>query len=176
MTNQPTPASQWKRSSSIDTSPHPLDLPSGNTCLMKRPGIQAFITAGLIPNPLMEVIQGMLKDAQGGKSTSADQFAAELTGDPDKLQAAFDLADNVTVDVVVDPVVLPVPPPDVEREADALYVDTIDLDDKMFILQYCMGGTADLDRFRQESDSALGSVPAGESVASSPQPSVGPAL
>lgn len=56
--------------------------------------------------------------------------------------------------------VLEVIPQD-ERDEDVLYTDIVDMDDKMFIFNYVVGGSTDLEQFRQEYGDSLASVSAG---------------
>lgn len=50
-------------------------------------------------------------------------------------------------------------PPE-ERNPDFLYAAEVDFNDKMFIFQYALGGSADLDRFREEFAESVASVDA----------------
>lgn len=137
-----------------------LLLPSGNVCLAHNPGIQTFIQVGAIPNSLMPLVMQAINTGKGidpGK-------AQELAEDEDMLKQILDFADAACVHSVLQPKVLPVPPPEDDRIAGVLYVDRVDPADKMFILQWVVGGTHDLERFREQSADALGVVGAVEDV------------
>lgn len=55
--------------------------------------------------------------------------------------------------------------PDSERDGECLYTDDIEMDDKVFLFQYCTGGSTDLSQFRSPADSPLAVVlPSGEVV------------
>lgn len=54
-----------------------------------------------------------------------------------------------------------------EREAGVLYVDRVDLEDKVFIMNFSMGNTRDLERFRAEHTKAVASVAAEQVTAQS---------
>jgi hypothetical protein len=73
------------------------------------------------------------------------------------------MADNVTIYCVVEPMVNPLPADGV-RNDDLLYVDEIDLEDKLFILNFGVGGSRDLEAFRLATDGGVGSVPASTDV------------
>ena len=60
--------------------------------------------------------------------------------------------------------------PEAEAE-DVLWSDEVDIEDKMFIFQYAVGGTRDLERFRSELGVGLGDLSAGEGTPDAP---VGP--
>lgn len=159
--SQVTPVSQWKQKK----EPVPLELPSGNTCLVRPVGMQAFLKQGFIPNSLLGIVQAGLKAGETGKPAEIDTDAlmAEALADPEKLQDIFDIADSVTVYCVVEPPVHPIPEDNL-REEDKLYVDELDLDDKMFIFQFAVGGSRDLEPFRQATGSGMGPVSDGDYV------------
>jgi hypothetical protein len=164
-----TPVSEWKKKS----EPHPLDLPSGNTCLMQPVGMDVFIKQGFIPNSLLAIVQKALAAGEAGKADELDmsEFMAEALVDPEKIRDIFQVADAVTVYCVVEPRVYPVPTDSVLREEDKLYVDEIDLDDKLFIFNVAVGGTKDLEPFRAATAAGVGSVPLVNNVQLPPEQS-----
>jgi hypothetical protein len=143
-----TTATAWKSGKTYE-----LEVPSGNVCLVKKPdGLKAFLASGTIPNSLMPLVQEALdNDAKDGQI----DMKAILT-DPEKINDLIAMVDSITVNVVVEPKVHPVPvrsdsgpiPLD-ERDEELLYVDEVDLEDKMFILNWAMGGVNDLAQFRE---------------------------
>ena len=148
--NKATSAKAWKKNKA-PTGPAPLELPSGNTALVRRPGMESFLREGLIPNALVEPIMATVNanDPQA-QAQSMDEMSTKLLSDPDALAQMLDLVDNVTVSCVVEPVITPKPiDPAEERDEELLYVDEVDSDDKMFIFSYVTGGTSDLARFRE---------------------------
>jgi len=142
---------------------HPLEVRSGNVALVRRPGIQVFIKSGMVPNSLMPIIQKAL--AAGEKAKDLD--FSEIAEDAKKLEDVLDLVDKVTCYCVIEPKVLPVPENVEDRDEEALYVDEVNFDDKVFIYQYAVGGTADLESFRAEQARLMGSVPDGEDLVDS---------
>ena len=146
---QVTDVSSWKAKSKA----RELELPSGNVCLVRVMGAQAFLSAGNIPNALMPIVQQALEQAQKGRApsdTDVEQVMANLAEDPEKLMQVFDMADAIVIKTVIEPPVAPVPAEGEARSEDVLYVDEVDVEDKMFIMQFAMGGTRDLERFRSE--------------------------
>lgn len=153
-----------------------LDLPSGNTCLVVRPGIQGLIKHGILDSldTLTGLVQSELIDAKDPKKVQ--QAAMAFAQRPDDLLAAMDLMDKVIEYVVKEPgVVRPIrrddngepilldgkeiPLTDSERDDETLYTDEVDMDDRLFIFQFVVGGTRDLETFRAQRAAMLGGVP-----------------
>ena len=143
------------------------ELPSGFTVKVRNPGgLQAFLGSGTIPNSLMPLIQKALK---AGKAPDAKDFLSkEGEVDPALLTDMFVMMDNIAVQCIVEPRIHPkltsadvekwnaenpdkqVRDPEDLRRADQLYVDELPIDDKQFLMQWVMGGTRDLETFRQQ--------------------------
>jgi hypothetical protein len=169
--SQVTPVSAWKKK----LEPVPLELPSGNTCLVQPVGMEVFLKQGFIPNSLMGVVQQGLKAGEPGKlgEVETDELMTEALQDPEKLQDIFNVADAVTVYCVIEPKVHPAPTDENLRKEDELYVDEIDMDDKMFIFQFAVGGSRDLEPFRAATSAALESVSGSDRVQLPPEPDGG---
>ena len=165
-TNSPqaTPASSWKGRKGA-----PVELPSGNIALLRRPGIEHFLRSGNIPNSLKNVIRSAMgKDGEGKLN--------ELMEDDQSFIELFELMDRILVEVVVEPKVKPVPMDRDgkkilidDRDDQFIYVDEVDLEDKTFIFQYAMGGTKDLERFRSEQKGSLGNLHAQQDMEDTPE-------
>lgn len=146
----PTPASTWKKKTVGGTL---ISVPSGNTALVRAPGMQVFLEQGVIPNALMPIIkEAMQKGAAPNESDMGDMIA-----DPDKLRDLVELANAVTVFCCIDPKVshpptdeagVVIPMGDPRRDEETLYIDEVDFNDKMYIFNFAVGGPADLDKFR----------------------------
>jgi hypothetical protein len=160
-----TSVREWKAKS----DPFPLELPSGKTCLARPVGIEAFLKAGVIPNSLMKVITKALGENPTAADTDLTELMSGLSDNPDMLQDVFAMADNVTIYCVVEPMVNPLPTDGTPRNDDLLYVDEIDLEDKLFILNFGVGGSRDLEAFRIATSGGVGSVPASTDVQLPPQ-------
>lgn len=181
-----TKASQWK--SKNKTGEHDLDLPSGNTAKVRQIKPEAFLEGGLIPDPLTSMVMTAVNSKRGLPPTKLQ----EVVRDPAKLAAAMEMFDRVLCYVVVDPPV-EMPPvctvegcgllytggegvhvkrtnpkyhkfQEPERDPDVLYADAVDLEDKQFIFQWCVGGVSDVARFREQLASHVGTVSEGQDV------------
>lgn len=148
----PTSASEWK--SGVQGTL--ITVPSGKKITVRIVGMSAFLKKGLIPNALIPVIQAAM---QAGKLDTDEVDLGSMFEDPEKLQSLVELCDNVTVDVAISPKVHPIPNDakgkplpleSDERDPGKLYVDEMDFNDKMYIFNFAVGGTADLELFRQE--------------------------
>jgi hypothetical protein len=121
--------------------------------------MQVFLSQGVIPNGLMPLIQEAMKEGEG----PSEEASNALMENPEKLQEILDLADSVALFCFIEPkleavpttvdddgntVIIPIG--DDRRNEDILYVDEVDLNDKLFIFQFAVGGTATLENFRQE--------------------------
>lgn len=158
-----TSASAWRASSSINQT-FLLTLPSGNKAKVKRPGLEAMIAGGDIPDSLLGIAQGAIDKGQGKRPDQVldDKAAAEIAVDPSKWTEMLDSVERIVAKVVVEPKVeyskRPVEEgsdemetiPEEDRFEDVLYTDEIELDDKFFVFDFACGDSADLERFRQE--------------------------
>lgn len=154
----------------LANKPMELDLPSGNTCLAIRPGAQGLIKEGLLDSldQLTALVQKEhidSKDPRKGLQSAVNAMAAN----PKDLMEGLEMVDKVIAFVVKEPKVwmdeyekdgVTLKP----RKPDRLYADGVDLEDKMFIFQWTVGGTADLARFREESNQLMGNIPAQQDV------------
>lgn len=159
-----TSASQWKSKSAQGGE---LKVPSGNVCLVRKPdGMRVFMSKGMIPNSLMPIVQNAIAEGTKGNSKPVDpaKLMEEVLSDPQKLADMIGLIDAVVVDTVLEPKVAAVPENYDDRDDDVLYVDDIDMDDKMFIFQFAVGGTRDLESFRREQESTMAVVSDGGEV------------
>ena len=158
MSYEPT---SWKKTPTFE-----FTTPSGQTCLMKTLDIQKFLLSGdsenidtftqFIDKTYVKPKGAKPEDHKGKKSKASKEedgeFFMELvkTGDFNKLMKIIDVA---VVEVVVEPKVNPLPADDEERDDDLVYVDDIDLMDKMSIFTRAVGKISDLtgSDFREES-------------------------
>lgn len=159
-----TSAREWKSSS---RTPVELELPSGNVCLAINKGMKVFLQEGNVPNSLMGIVQGAIDGAEGGKTKQKFQEAGD---DPKLIGDMMHLMDALVVTCVREPVIMPVPKKEdgtwdeAAKDPDLLYIDDVDMEDKMFIFQWCVGGTSDVEQFRKEYAANLASLSSGESV------------
>lgn len=153
-----------------------LELPSGAVCLAIRPGAQGLIKAGLLDSldQLTGLVQGELIDIHDPKRLQ--QAVKGMTIDSKRLAEGLDMVDRCIAHVVQEPKVWLDEPefdktgkPAVDgsghpvykpRQPGKIYADMVDLEDKMFIFNWAMGGTADLKSFRDQLSTAMGDVSA----------------
>jgi hypothetical protein len=159
MSDTPTAPGEWKKSSGINVAV-PLEVPSGNTALVRTPGAQQFLKLGMVPNSLVSIME---KSAVKGEEPAIDELSSILKN-PKELQDLFAFIDAVVIYCCVEPKVEPEPEATFIRDENVLYVDEVDMDDKMFIFQFSVGGTKDLERFRQQSEANMESLSARQDV------------
>lgn len=183
---QPTPVSQWK--GAVQVQGTVLRLPSDNACLVKQMSPTAFLQSGLIPDPLTAMMRKAIHTGQGLNPKDLEKIAE----DPDTLADAMMMVDRVVAHCVLEPVVSmpPVckscqhyfhegkhkddqqhlegyhPYQEADRNPNILYADMLDMEDKMFIMQFVMGGVRELEPFRQEQGRLLESLQELEDMAS----------
>lgn len=154
--------SAWTRAS---IKPEEVTLPSGNVCLARRPGPAEILQSGLMPDSLMPIINEAIRSGKG----MPKDVEKDLLGDPQQLFELMEGMDKAIVAIVVEPPVLyhkELSPegkwvliPEDDRDTEAyIYTDEIDEEDKMFLFNFAVGGTRDLDQFRRESAERLGNV------------------
>jgi hypothetical protein len=174
-----------------------VELPSGNFVRVRRPGMEKFLSAGFLPDPLAKEMTKMISTKSGrhqierGSDQDIAQMMFEKLGGlqgvnnmirvADKLAAycivepptawhertALDEEGKPALDDKGEPVLEDIP--EQERKEDILYTDDIDLEDKMFLFQYCTGGSADLTQFRKATGAAVAVVPASGKVVEASQ-------
>lgn len=175
-----TSAADWKSKSGgkgVD-----LELPSGNVAKVKPIQITKLVEMDVFPDSLEQIIASKTTTADGREAVAAKKPDAEeakaALANPKDLAKLMTSVDRITAMAVLEPKVLLAIEnvaeegepdkwediPDDERDEDALYTDEVDLEDKMFIFQFCVGGTSDLDRFRAEFGASLGAMGDGQSL------------
>jgi hypothetical protein len=163
----PTAASAWKTNALIED----VELPSGNVARVRRVGPEVFLAQGLIPDSLTATVEKAVHSKRGLRP----EQQKEIMDDPKQVGSALEMMDRVLCYAVVEPRV-EMPPAceicgeynkddvaahktgpsfthayvEAQRFEDVLYADVVSLDDKAFIMNYCLGGTRDLARFRRE--------------------------
>src|SRR6266576_3930788 len=135
-----TPTSEWKKG--FDPL---LELPSGKIVRV-RPvvNMRTFLSAGIIPNSLMGIVQGSLD-----KGVEPD--ISSFWGDSQKINQMMEMVDNIVVFMTEEPEIHQLPKTNEDRDPALLYVDEIADTDKMYIFQWAIGGTRDLEQFHKES-------------------------
>jgi hypothetical protein len=163
-------ASAWGKKS---TKPVELDLPSGEVVLVKRVELPVLLASGAFPDTLMSIVSDKIETATGQQDTPKEvdkELVEETVKDPKKLAELFEAIDKVVPLVVLEPTVVfhkrLVSPdsnemeiiPDEDRDDEILYTDVVDLEDKMHIFQFAVGGTRDVEEFRTKLESTVADV------------------
>lgn len=161
-----------------------LEVPSGQRCLVRRPGVEGLLAAGVLRDidSLTAIVgeahldrvhperkaKGKQPADRKPKKTpekSQEESIDELLKDPDKLVNVMHTIDRVICHCVVKPEVEMTPNDPTRRKDKTIYADMIDMVDKMFIFNFAVGGSGDLDSFREEFDGLVGSLAAQQDVA-----------
>jgi hypothetical protein len=169
----PTSAKQWK--GKIQAEGTDLELPSDNVARVRQISPQAFLASGMIPDPLRPMIQKAI-NSKKGLPPSAPK---EMMDNPELIAAAAEMFDRTLCYVMVEPEVV-MPPtctecgeyantaqhergtPDYHRynegprDSEVLYADQIDLTDKQFVFNWALGGTRQLETFRDQIGAVVG--------------------
>jgi hypothetical protein len=145
----PTTAKEWKQKRGAD-----LPVPSGNVALVKMLGPEVLMRKGNMPDSLFPIVESAIREGKG----MPPQKMAEIANDPDKLDEILTLIDYVVVQAVIEPRVAAAPESENDRRSDVLYVDEVEWEDKIFIFNFVVGGTRDLETFRKQQAAAVASV------------------
>lgn len=167
----------WGRETLVD-----LEVPSGQLCQVRRPGITGLVKAGVLDSidSLSAIVQTDHIDRveKGADPHVSREQVKALARNKDGLLKALDLCDKITLFCVTQPQLSPIPlvtdpvtnepvigddgrPLEVPlegRNPALIYVDQVDLMDKMFILQFVVGGVTDLEQFREELGGLMGDL------------------
>jgi hypothetical protein len=165
---RPTTVTQWKKQQG-----EPIKLPSGNYARLRGASMDFFLMSGFIPNSLKALVQNQISqmEQEQGKTKAKDleaQQAKELASileDEDKLRDLLSMYDRIAVHCFLEPTVRMPPEDAAERKDDQLYTDELDMEDKVFVFNVAVGGTKDLESFRQQQNASVESVRAGAEVA-----------
>lgn len=135
-----------------------LVVPSGQTCLVRRPGVQRLMEAGVLRqvDTLASIVAEEHIKRVKGEEPEIDTDS--LAKDEDALISIMDVVDRVMVHCVVKPEIVMAPTSIDDRVGGVIYSDMIDIEDKMFIFNFAVGGSRSVEQFRQESLAAMGGV------------------
>lgn len=138
-----------------------VELPSGNVVQLRRVDLPSLLADGVFPDTLMGIVQEKMSDAKSKPEVDDSALVQDMMGDTDKITELFSAFDNIVVRVVAQP---PVrnhvdedgkTVPEDDRDENFIYTDEVDLNDKIFIFQFSVGGDADLESFREKSATAV---------------------
>lgn len=165
---------------------HELELPSGEVCLARRPGIESLMADGVFSDGLLPIISDAVSQGKNGKKGADIKLdPADIMKDPKLLRDLMSTYDMVAAKCIAQPHCRfhkfqegdEIPEgykigddiPDELRDDDVIYTDDVDLNDKIFIFQWVVGGSDDVARFREESSKSLAALSDGEDVQDSPE-------
>jgi hypothetical protein len=180
-----TPTRASSASSFKKTNLPLIELPSGNWVRVRRPGMETFITAGFLPDSLAKEISSMVNKRSG----KAQDIAVLQNPTPEALAEYLRSLDKIAAYCIAEPPVVwherqkkidSVPAvdangepeleviPDGDRSSDVVYTDELEMEDKSFVFQYAVGGTADLSQFRKKSDALMAALQSSGDVGEAP--------
>jgi hypothetical protein len=152
-------ANSWKKAKATME----LELPSGEVCMVKRPGLPQLIAENVLPDMLTPIANKAIEKGQSGMGVSeaeSQEMMANLMKQENGLESMLDSFSRITAHCVIEPTVVfhkrKVDDakweaiPENERDEDILYTDDVDLEDQMFIFQFVVGGSKDLTEFRRK--------------------------
>ncbi len=171
-----------------------ITTPSGSQCSAERVGMTGLVRAGVLTegDTLTDLVDKKhVRRVRGGKTADHEQIdVMSLARDPEALGRVVMLVDRVMPFVVKDPVVrlhfveFTERAPDgamtrrltdeerateIEISGSCIWTDQIPLEDKMFIFNWAVGGSADAERFLSQSEGAVADVADGKGVSRPPK-------
>lgn len=156
------------------SSTEDLECPSGQVCLVRRIDPMQLLADGVLSKS--DMLTAMVdqkhvsRKAKGGKSSAKSQEMSnemvmkQALKDPKKMQELVDVVNAVTLATVIRPELHPIPEDDEDRVPGNVYVDSVDINDKMFIVQYAFAGHRDAAKFRGELQQSVERLANGEGV------------
>lgn len=184
----PTNSDQYAPTSWGSSYYEDVTVPSGQLCQVRRPGLEALMREGVLPriDKLTNLVdQKHVKRVREPHKAMMESIDVDsLSSDQEALMDLLSVVDKVVEAIVIQPkIVRPIvrdaegeavlnsqgeeqiiPPSD--REQGVIYTDYVDMEDRMFLLNYAVGGSRDLEQFRKQLEDASGSVGAGEDMES----------
>jgi hypothetical protein len=147
----------WTGSS--DGEPEDLTVPSGQTCLVRRPGIEQLLREGVLfdSDTLSTIVHENIQRVERGlpqKEIDIEEFMR----DPVKFQELLNTTDRIVCACVLKPTVKRTPNDPTGRQPGVVYTDMIALEDKFAILEFALGGSRTLASFREGPGEGVGGV------------------
>lgn len=135
-----------------------VEVPSGQLCQIRRPGIQGLMAAGVLHNvdSLSALVgeQHIRRAKNGDQSVDMDSFLE----DEEAVDRTMHTIDRLVCYVVVQPKIEMTPNDVTRRKPEVIYADMVDVLDKMFIVTSILGGIDDVATFRRVIDESVGGV------------------
>lgn len=154
----PYAPSTWG-SASTEDGPQDLIVPSGQKCLVRRPGVETLLREGVLfeSDTLTTLVHENIERIEKGLPQKDVDMEAMLA-DPAKFAEVMNTTDRIVCAVVLKPAVMRAPNDITNRKPSQIYTDMVALEDKFAILEFALGGTRALADFRIGSESVVGSV------------------
>lgn len=140
-----------------------LVTPSGQLCQARRPGTEGLLREGILHELdyfTALATKKMPTDRKPKGTPPADPKieVKALLKDKSKVENVLHTIDRVVQYCVVQPEIQMAPNDRTSRQPGVVYTDMIDLEDKIYIFNWAVGGTGSAQRFRGQLDSALGDL------------------
>lgn len=152
-----------------------LRVPSGALCQVRRPGVQGLIKSGILDS--FDSLTALVKTEHfdrndpAAKEKADSAAATAFAEDPSQVLAGFAMIDRLVAAVVAQPALWA--DSKGPKETDAAYAaraaeaerdgaipcSNVDLEDRIFIMNWAVGGSADLAEFREGLGSTLADLP-----------------
>jgi hypothetical protein len=151
-------ATKWGGETTVD-----LEVPSGQVCLARRPGLNGLLKAGVLHDidPLLPLVDEHVARVEGQQADAEEKMNRKILDifkDEKKFATIQHMLDRMLCYVVIKPQILHTPDDITQRQPDKIYADMIDLEDKLFILDWSLGGAEDVAQFREKFQAALGNL------------------
>jgi hypothetical protein len=152
-----------------------LTVPSGQRCLVRRTlDIKQMVENGIINkiDTLTALVDNkhVSRKAKGGKNSAKSQdmqndvVLKKIMNDPVKFAELLETTDKIVIAIVVMPQLHEAPENDSDRQENIVYIDTVDLEDKLFLVNFAVGGTRGVAKFRRELQQSVERLADGEGV------------
>lgn len=158
----------WKRKKST----FDVQLPSGQLVQVRKLGMKEIVKTGLV-SQLDTFTAQLIPNGTNNPEADAGRVILEALKDEKKFEQLEATIDKIISVCVIQPKVMKVPPEGYERNPEAVYIDEIDLDDKMAIFAAVFEGAGDMSDFREGQNRDMAAVEAQPESESSTQPDGG---
>lgn len=150
-----------------------FQLPSGDTCQLRKIDIMEFLENGILQETdgLGTIVQGHIKKATTipGKKPSADEIGMEVLKDRKSMGKTKDMIYMVCVAAVAQPKIHMMPDDDADRDDEKIYVDTVPFADRMAIFSHVMSQINSLKSDSAQPTTVVGIVEHVEDTPHSPE-------
>jgi len=169
-----TPNNVWASNAVTNAQPEELTMPSGQTCAGRKVTVEGMIKTGMLASVdgLTAMVEKYTRKVRGGKGVPDGEVIDEsIIRDAEALESLMMMVDQMIPHIVVSPVVhlhftiqtvgktkVTKLIPAEDRQAGRIYTDQIELDDKMWLFNWAVGGLAAFSSFRGETRGDVGGV------------------